>query len=167
MKKKFRVLIVAFSPIFFLLFLTITLPISGFTQETMTITTYYPSPFGSYRELSWGTGNTRGLLKADQGSSIELGGQGTPYIDFSNDMSSDFDVRLRLTDNNSLTVEGGFLYGGISCRLVTYSSTTGVCTCGDWDCNGSIDESNYWLAGLIYQSVTIPTSGRYLCCRRN
>ena len=33
------------------------LPISLLAQETLTITTYYPSPYGSYNELST-SGNT-------------------------------------------------------------------------------------------------------------
>lgn len=76
--------------------------------ESINITTYYPSPYGSYRELTWGNfPNTRGTLSPDQGSSIELGGSGTPYIDFSNDMTVDYDVRLRLTGNDTLALEGG------------------------------------------------------------
>jgi hypothetical protein len=47
-------------------------------------------------DITWGTG---GLLKEDQGSSIELGGAGTPYIDFHKDMSSDFDARIKLVDS--------------------------------------------------------------------
>lgn len=98
----------------------------SFSQEQITITTYYPSPYGSYRELranrltvdpnrpmptvdgalAWGSG--RGVLSPDQGSSIELGGNGTtPFIDFSNDLVSDYDLRLILTGNNDLMVQGG------------------------------------------------------------
>lgn len=96
-----------------------------FAQEQITITTYYPSPFGSYRELrtnrmavsptrampvtdgelAWG--DNRGLLSPDQGASIELGGAGNPYIDFSNDMAADFDFRIVLNDNDNLTIRGG------------------------------------------------------------
>jgi len=36
-------------------------------------------------------------------------GTGTPFIDFSNDPSTDYDVRLRLTGDDVLTVEGGSL----------------------------------------------------------
>lgn len=76
-------------------------------DETLTITTYYPSPYGSYRELQWGNiPNSRGLLKADQGASIELGGSGTPYIDFFNDMTSDYDARIILLDNDQLAFKG-------------------------------------------------------------
>ncbi|RLB79645.1 MAG: hypothetical protein DRH17_13475 [Deltaproteobacteria bacterium] len=77
-------------------------------EEEITVTTYYPSPYGSYRELKWGDyPDTRGTLSSDQGSSIELGGSGTPYIDFSNDMTTDYDVRLRLTGDDTLALEGG------------------------------------------------------------
>jgi hypothetical protein len=40
-----------------------------------------------------------GMLTSDQGGSIELGGEGTPYIDFHKDMSSDFDARIKLVDS--------------------------------------------------------------------
>lgn len=56
--------------------------------------------------LTWGT---RGQLHTDHGSSIELGSTGTPYIDFHNDGSSDYDVRLILTDDDELKVVGGNL----------------------------------------------------------
>ena len=79
----------------------------GFCEE-MTITTYYPSPYGSYLVLGWGNyPNTRGTLSSDQGSSIELGGSGMPYIDFSNDMTTDFDMRIKLTGDDALNIEGG------------------------------------------------------------
>lgn len=126
-------------------------PFVCLAQEQITITTYYPAPFGIYREVRadqlavgtayrssalsdgslivsgntglgtptpayrldvngqvrWGT--SRGLLNTDQGSSIELGGSGTPYIDFSNDTTSDFDIRLILTGNDTLAIQGGSL----------------------------------------------------------
>lgn len=85
-------------------------------QEAITITTYYPSPNGSYRELEWGDlpSRSRGLLTADQGSSIELGGlaagggAGTPYIDFHNDMTAgnNYDYRIYLANDNILYLQG-------------------------------------------------------------
>lgn len=60
----------------------------------------------------WGSGSgQRGTLLPDgsNGGSIELGGKGTPYIDFTNDMLEDYDVRLVLTSNDVLTVDGGDL----------------------------------------------------------
>jgi hypothetical protein len=95
-------------------------------QESVTITTYHSSPYGSYQELrtsrmavsptrtmpttngtlAWG--EDRGLLTTDQGASIELGGTGdTPYIDFSNDLASDFDARIILPDDNTLRINVG------------------------------------------------------------
>jgi hypothetical protein len=57
--------------------------------------------------IKWGT--NRGLLGLDQGASLELGGTGTPYIDFINDAVSDYDVRLSLPNDDALAVEGGSL----------------------------------------------------------
>lgn len=132
-----------------LLWAFLAAPAACFAQEQITITTYYPAPYGIYREIRtdqlaigtayrtsaladgslivsgntglgtptpsqrldvngairWGT--SRGLLTTDQGSSMEIGGSGTPYIDFSNDTVSDFDVRLILTGNDTLEVQGG------------------------------------------------------------
>lgn len=87
----------------------------AWAQETITITTYYPSPNGSYRELEWGDlpARSKGLLKADEGSSIELGGlraggaAGTPHVDFYNDMGASFDMRIKLAGDNDLEITGG------------------------------------------------------------
>jgi hypothetical protein len=87
-------------------------------SETITVTTYYPSPYGSYRNLTWGNfPNSRGMLIDSQGSSIELGGSGTPFIDFSNDMASNFDFRFILNANDELEITGG---------EVTFSNDTGT-----------------------------------------
>ena len=108
----------------FALFFSFT--ISCAQEEQITITTYYPSPYGSYRELSWGDyPNTRGKLTAEQGSSIELGGSGTPYIDFSNDASSDYDGRIILTGNDQLAIQGITRIN--TCVLVSYSGGSTYC----------------------------------------
>lgn len=95
---------------------------NALAQETITITTYYPSPYGTFVELrtnrlavsatrampttdgtlAWG--DYRGLLSPDQGASIELGGSGTPYIDFSNDAAIDYDARIILPNNDTLRI---------------------------------------------------------------
>jgi hypothetical protein len=54
----------------------------------------------------WGTA---GILSADQGSSIELGGSGVPYIDIKNNPADDYDVRLQLDGNDELAVRGAHL----------------------------------------------------------
>jgi hypothetical protein len=46
-------------------------------------------------DIKWGS--LGGVLRAD--GTLELGGSGTPYIDFHKDMSSDFDARIKLVDN--------------------------------------------------------------------
>ncbi|MBI4655470.1 MAG: hypothetical protein HY746_01860 [Elusimicrobia bacterium] len=56
-------------------------------------------------QVQWG--GSRGTLRTDQGASIELGGSGTPYIDFSNKASGDYDMRLMLGGDDRLRVEGG------------------------------------------------------------
>lgn len=57
-------------------------------------------------------GNTWGInsaITSDQGGSIELGGTGTPYIDFKNN-NVDKDARLVLLNDNSLAVQDADLY---------------------------------------------------------
>jgi len=99
----------------------------AFGQEQITITTYYPSPYGSYRELGWGNyPNTKGTLKADQGSSIELGGSGTPHIDFFNNMSSNYNARIILAGDNELRIDGITRIN--TCTLVAYG-VSGITYC--------------------------------------
>jgi len=62
-------------------------------------------------DLGWGTAGAR--LNTDQGASIELRGTGTPYIDFSNDASTDYDGRMILTNNDALSVEGADLNANV------------------------------------------------------
>jgi len=54
--------------------------------------------------IGWGGGNA--FLNNDQGASIELRGSGMPYIDFSNDLTSDYKARLILNSNNILQIVG-------------------------------------------------------------
>jgi hypothetical protein len=54
--------------------------------------------------IGWGTSNAE--LRSDQGASIELRGDGTPYIDFSNNSTSDYIARIMLNSNNILEVAG-------------------------------------------------------------
>ena len=55
--------------------------------------------------IRWGSAGA--VLQTDQGASMELRGTGTPYLDFSNDAATDRDMRLQLTGNDSLLIEGG------------------------------------------------------------
>lgn len=61
--------------------------------------------FAKDGSIRWGTSG--GTLNTDQGASIELRGTGTPYIDFSNDTSSDYDMRIIATGSNLLNITGG------------------------------------------------------------
>jgi len=102
-------------------------------QETLTITTYYPAPFGVYREMRMFKGdiNTEIMLNNDGlgNPNIELrylgnvipAGRGMPYIDFSNDPASDFDYRMILIGNNDFRIHAAGATG-----VVTVSRTTGA-----------------------------------------
>jgi len=70
------------------------------------IGTKYPSyKLDVVGDIKWGT--KRGILSVDQGASIELGGTGKPYIDFSNDATTDYDMRIQLIGDNELSIQGG------------------------------------------------------------
>lgn len=83
-------------------------------EEEISIVTYYPSPYGSYYELTWGCMNqsqSAARLVADEGGSIELGGYncstggvGHPYIAFSNENDLIRDAYIELTKENELTI---------------------------------------------------------------
>lgn len=111
-------------------------------SETLTMTTYYPAPYGGYarllttnetllardagnvgigmngptsklhvsgeirtnNQIRWGT--NRATLTTDQGGSLELGGTGTPYIDFSQNTWQDYSARLILSAASRLQVVG-------------------------------------------------------------
>lgn len=116
-----------------------------YAEENLTITTYYPSPYGTYRELSWGEfPDTRGRLKADQGASLELGGSGTPYLDFSNDATTDYDARLVLLGDNELAFQGisrmnicvrvPYVLGSTYCPACYYVSSFSAAPTGDMIC---------------------------------
>jgi len=54
--------------------------------------------------IRWGSAGA--VLGTGQGANIEMRGTGTPFIDFSNDATSDFDARIILKGDNSIAVEG-------------------------------------------------------------
>jgi hypothetical protein len=110
------------------LFLCLVLSLSTiYAQEQLDIVTYYPSPYGSYQELStrnltWGCGNSRAELKEFGGGSINLGGldncaggDPTPEIEFKNYNAGRGYASFRFHDDGvflaqrfgNLTFEGG------------------------------------------------------------
>jgi hypothetical protein len=62
------------------------------------------------KTLKWG--DYGAILQTSQGASIELRGNGVPYFDFSNDATTDYDMRLILMNDNELHVNGGDLVVG-------------------------------------------------------
>lgn len=115
----------------------------GQNTETLTISTYYPAPYGVYRELV--------LLKSEKNQEIKLNSDpngnsnielrylsaalpaGTPYIDFSNDPSTDFDYRAILYGNDDFRFIGGTTTFGDN------SGNYGPIRAGEfWICSGAI-----------------------------
>ncbi|WP_207948655.1 hypothetical protein, partial [Aquimarina spinulae] len=49
------------------------------------------------KQIKWGS--TGAIINTDQGASVELRGNGVPYFDFSNDPTTDYDMRLILRND--------------------------------------------------------------------
>ncbi|MDD4182211.1 MAG: hypothetical protein PHT53_00090 [Candidatus Omnitrophica bacterium] len=85
---------------------------TAFSQEIITVATYYPAPFGVYVTLRTLNGNNEVTLNNDGGNpNIELRrvnvAGGVPYIDFTNDTVSDFDFRFILQSDDQMWLQGG------------------------------------------------------------
>ncbi|HRO65769.1 MAG TPA: hypothetical protein PKU78_06105, partial [Candidatus Dojkabacteria bacterium] len=78
------------------------------------------------------------------GGSIELGDRGTPYLDFSNDTSSDYDARLILVGDDALS------FTGTRVGIDNYYPTAKLDVNGDIATRGgaSISTNNNNLAGV-------------------
>lgn len=58
------------------------------------------------------------------GAELRSTNGGTPFIDFSNDSSIDYDMRIRLTGNDELRIEGGTLVGNFKGNIDGMSNST-------------------------------------------
>ncbi len=97
------------SALFLLFFLTIVSV--SFAQNTFPSTgnVEIGSKLHVMGDIIWG--NTGSTLGVDQGGAIELRGEKTVnYIDFSNDLTSDYDMRIILGGDDVLNILGGGLY---------------------------------------------------------
>jgi len=74
-------------------------------------------------QFQWGA--SKGVLSADQGASIELGGLGTPYIDFSQNAAQDYSARLWLAASGELQTVGNLSVTG---NLIARGWLEGLCT---------------------------------------
>jgi len=106
----------------------------AFSQEIVTVATYYPAPFGVYVTLRTLNGNNEVILNNDGGNpNIELRrtvAGGVPYIDFSNDPGADFDFRFILQSDNQMWLQGG------TATVANDNGTPGIVRAGEvWYCN--------------------------------
>ena len=196
-------------------------------SETLTLTTYYPAPYGGYVTMlttsntylardtnnsgvsiganttdptntklnvrggvQWGI--NRGMLKEDPngGGVIELGGTGTPYIDFSQTAVEDYSARLILTQAGRIRVDGVSPSGGgdieVTGTMRNICTRTAFVVNSVHYCGGSSAASKFYtivgyadnsdndyglnlvaFGGWFWNGVTIsaPTSGHMMCCR--
>lgn len=138
--------------------------VSAQSEEKLTIVTYYPSPYGSYRELKWGQQPDSGATLTQTGS-IELGGDGIasqPFISFSASKAGmPDDALIKLTDPNNLTIKSGDASDG-TVRISRNLWVDGVVTIagGNPGANKVLTSSNS--EGLAsWQSISTPQ----LSCR--
>lgn len=79
------------------------------TEEKISVVTYYPSPYGSYRELEWGNATTGcGGLVNSNGSSVTLGGSfasATPWVEFDRGGGCTPRARIILINDNTLRLD--------------------------------------------------------------
>lgn len=139
--------------------------------------------------IAWGT--RRGMLTADQGASIELGGTGTPYIDFSQTASQDYSARIILNSANRLAVYSdlevtrdmyvdrdlyvsGYIRGFCSRRSYSVGSTS-YCPSGN-QLIGFLGDGVARVSGFLPRTATTSGTGTYVvlgedwggtmvCCR--
>src|SRR3989338_6133209 len=116
--------------IFLLLPLTVFSQPQSATEETITITTYYPAPYGSYAELST-TGNT---YLATEGGRVGIGTM-TPdaKLEVNGQVKitggSPGDDKVLTSDNNGMA---SWQKGGkVSSSYVGTCTTTTSCKCND------------------------------------
>ena len=95
-------------------------------------------------------------LGSDGNAFMQLRGSGTPYIDFSNDLASDFDMRIRLTGDNSLTFDGGRL--GVGGMMTNPQFKIDLPNLGNQDGQG---RANAWMtyAGAQFKQNVRPLDG--------
>ena len=137
---------------------------------------------GDINSLASVTASSGVLIEGQGNPRIEIRSQngGTPYIDWSNDSTTDYDARLLLVDNNTLKLEGADLLvsGGLTVRNnLTISGTTAICgaltvsgnttiksnltVCGDLTLSGDLIGPTNWIV------PGYATVSKYLNVRQN
>ncbi|MFH1458109.1 MAG: hypothetical protein ABIG31_02945 [Candidatus Omnitrophota bacterium] len=137
---------------FFLVFLLLFYPV--FAQEALTITTYYPSPYGSYDSLQtnkFGVGdnnNDGNLTSADIPTT-----DGDVWIEGRVGIGT-INPGARLHVAGDARVDGYFNYQQRNCYRITYTVT------GNVMCN-----VGYYVAGIWDDGVGMPGPNGLVCCR--
>jgi len=143
-----------------------------FAQEQLTITTYYPSPYGVYGEISFGSEPVADLPKDKISLYGNRIGQTTMYgfgVEPSALYYKTYSIHrwyagtnadggvsdvMELDQNGNLTIKGNLSANNLpACKRYTFTATSGTQTC----------PAGY----TITQAPVAPssTSGNFLCCR--
>ena len=162
----------------------ILLPSFAFSQEQITITTYYPSPYGSYQDLetqrlavAYPAGSTIfwdnfATVRTAYGDTIAIGGDAA---------GGDAEIRISAPANrNTVSFWNSTLstYANIQaanlpgCKRIPYFANSGRRECGDrsvppdGDCTDSGESCTSYLSFFPATGVGVnyPSFGWYLCC---
>lgn len=164
--------------ILIILFLCAVVLIGNFvysqTEEKLSIVTYYPSPYGSYRELEWGrAGYSNAALSDAEGGSVILGGtnftsggDGRPFISFTNRYSGVDRARITLINSTTLRLDTGKFMANraagariMGCILQHFETTAPG---GPEDNGMTLCPTGTYSFGGYIQSFWI--RGDFLCC---
>lgn len=114
------------------------------------------------KTIRWGT--YKSTLSNDQGGSIELGGNGTPYIDFLQNTAQDYSARLWLSQAGRLEVAGDFSVTGGLYNVCTrqYYTYGGIVSCPSGQVVGFMGDGIVRVSGYLTSAKTTDPTSRFV-----
>jgi hypothetical protein len=113
--------------------------------------------------VKWGT--SRGLLSNDQGASIELGGSGTPFIDFSLNTTQDYSARIILESAGRLQIVGDLSITGKIlnlCHKRSYNVGSSAACDGGYSVVGFHGDGVARVTGFLPLGATTSSVGTFI-----
>jgi len=145
-------------------FLVLFLYSLSFSEDKITITTYYPSPYGSYAELrsnqmSVGSGYRTTAIPSNSLIVQGVVGIGMTSAGSYGGKQTELDVNGEIAANDIWLKDKGRWVGAVGwCKEMSYTLTSGYQEC-------PLGSTYMWFQALYgTDTVSIPTSGSFLCC---